>query len=483
MCLNKRWLGVRIWRLWISGWLVGLLLVVCFAYPQQVQALLRPDSFTLLAEKSGGAVVNIRTEKNARSQDRVFRHFFQSPFGDQDPFEEFFRRFHGDGSQREFRQQSLGSGFLISEDGYIVTNNHVIEGADKIQVKLKSGEEYDAEIVGRDTKTDLALIRIVAENPLPHIRMGNSDALKVGEWVVAIGSPFGLEQTVTAGIVSAKGRVIGSGPYADFIQTDASINPGNSGGPLINLDGEVVGINTAIVSSGQGIGFAIPVNLARGIIDQLRASGSVTRGWMGVVIQSVDKAMADYQGLDEPKGVFVMRAIEGDPAHAAGIRAGDVITHINGREVADTRELTLRVAEAKVGESLKVRVVRGGKPKDFTVTVARRTDDEVRAPEPSDEKPGPAGDALGLSLQGLDAAAADRMGVNRDAGMVVVAVAEGSAAQKAGIRRGDLVMEINHHKIDSTKAYERVLKKIRKGERMQFLIQRRGQLLVIAMER
>lgn len=468
---------------WEKKWILGFCLALCLSFSVDAHALLRPDSFTLLAEKSGGAVVNIRTEKNAPAQDRVFRHFFQSPFGNQDPFEEFFKRFQEGNPQKEFRQRSLGSGFLISEDGYIVTNNHVIEGADKIQVKLKTGEEYDAEIVGRDSKTDLALIRIAPEKALPYIRMGDSDALKVGEWVMAIGSPFGLEQTVTAGIVSAKGRVIGSGDYDDFIQTDASINPGNSGGPLINLEGEVVGINTAIVASGQGIGFAIPVNLARGIVEQLRASGSVTRGWMGVEIQPLDKSLAEYHGLATAKGVLVMRAIEGDPAHIAGIRGGDIITHINGREVADTRELILRVAEAKVGDTLKVGVVRSGKKREFTVAVGRRADEEggekPLAPEMQKED----ADDLGLSLKVLDEAMAERLDRVKGAGLFVEAVLEGSTAEKAGIRQGDLVVEINHSKMDSLKAYDRVVKKAKKGERLHFLIQRRGQFLVIAMER
>ncbi|TYT74895.1 DegQ family serine endoprotease [Desulfobotulus mexicanus] len=459
-----------------------LALFFCF-FAVQSHALLRPDSFTVLAEKAGGAVVNIRTEKTTQSQDRVFRHFFESPFGENDPFEEFFRRFHGDNNpQREFRRQSLGSGFMISEDGYIVTNNHVIEGADKIRVKLKDGEEYDARIVGRDPKTDLALIRIEADKKFPYISMGDSSTLRVGEWVMAIGSPFGLEQTVTAGIVSAKGRVLGSGPYDDFIQTDASINPGNSGGPLLNLDGEVVGINTAIVSSGQGIGFAIPVNLAKGIIAQLKASGSVTRGWMGVEIQPLDPAMASYHGMKEAKGVFVVRAIEGDPAHRAGIRGGDIITRINGQQVEDTKDLILKVAAAKVGETIEVTVVRSGKEKKLGVTVARR-DDAGELKKESPPEPSATEDALGLSLRVLDENMAERMGVDRDAGLLVAGVSEGSAADKAGLRRGDLIMEINHKKMDSLKAYEAVLKKAKKKERLQFLIQRRGQFLVISMDR
>lgn len=454
----------------------------CLALP--AQAALRPDSFALLAEKSGPAVVNIRTEKTTQSGDRMFRHFFSNPFGNKDPFEDFFKQFQENIPQRDYKQRSLGSGFLISPDGYIVTNNHVIEGADKIQVKIKNGEEYDAEIVGRDPNTDLALIRIVAEKPLPFIRMGDSEALKVGEWVVAIGSPFGLEQTVTAGIVSAKGRVIGSGFYDDFIQTDASINPGNSGGPLINLAGEVVGINTAIVASGQGIGFAIPVNLAKGIIEQLKKDGTVSRGWLGVEIQPLDKAMAEYHGLAEAKGVYVVRAIEGDPAYAAGIRSGDVITHINGERINDTRDLTFKIAATKAGDKVRISVLREGKKREFTVKVAKRSENLAqRDAGKSDDTTASGTDDLGFSLQNLDEALAERMGLSRKNGVLVAEVEAKSTAGRAGFRKGDILSEINHNKINTVEEYKKILKKINKDERLQFLVQRRGQFLVISIER
>lgn len=447
-------------------------------------AALRPDSFAVLAEKSGPAVVNIRTEKITQSGDRMFRHFFSNPFGNKDPFEEFFKQFQENMPQKDYRQRSLGSGFLISADGYIVTNNHVIDGADKIQVKMKDGEEYDAEIVGKDPNTDLALIRITAAKPFPFIRMGDSENLKVGEWVVAIGSPFGLEQTVTAGIVSAKGRVIGSGFYDDFIQTDASINPGNSGGPLINLDGEVIGINTAIIASGQGIGFAIPVNLAKGIIEQLKKDGTVSRGWLGVEIQPIDKAMAEYHGLSEAKGVYVVRAIEGDPAHAAGIRSGDVITHVNGVQVNDTRDLTFKIAATKAGENARVSVLREGKKRDFTVKVAKRSENLTQKDSGKTDGAKPSGkDDLGLSLQTIDEAMAERLGLSKKNGVIVAEVEAKSPAGKAGFRKGDIISEINHNKVNTVEEYKKALGKIKKNERLQFLIQRRGQFLVISVER
>ena len=271
-----------------------------------------PDSFSTLADTVSPAVVNISTVKTIKGGGPVFRHFYQSPFGDQDPFKDFFDKFFGNERQREFKQRSLGSGFIIDKEGYIVTNNHVIAGADEIKVKLNSGKEYDAKIIGRDPSTDIALIKIKADSSYSVATFGNSDALKVGQWVVAIGNPFGLEHTVTAGIVSAKGRVIGSGPYDDFIQTDASINPGNSGGPLINMKGRVIGINTAIIAGGNGIGFAIPANMAKGVIKQLKNEGAVTRGWLGVGIQNISDEMAEYYGIKDKNGVLVSQIFPGE---------------------------------------------------------------------------------------------------------------------------------------------------------------------------
>ncbi|MDP7417207.1 MAG: trypsin-like peptidase domain-containing protein, partial [Desulfobacterales bacterium] len=293
-------------------------------------SLIAPGSFSDLAARVSSAVVNIRTVKTIKGGGRVFRQFRPGPHGKDDPFHDFFDKFFGEKDQREFRQRSLGSGFVIDKKGFIVTNNHVIENADKIKVKLKDGKEFDAEIVGRDPNTDLALIKIESPNSLPVIELGDSNILKVGEWVVAIGSPFGLEHTVTAGIVSAKGRVIGSGPYDDFIQTDASINPGNSGGPLIDMAGKVVGINTAIIASGQGIGFAVPINMAKQIIEQLKESGEVSRGWLGVEIQPLSDEMAEYYGIKDRKGALVVKTFPDDPAYKAGIRSKDIIIELNG---------------------------------------------------------------------------------------------------------------------------------------------------------
>jgi serine protease Do len=273
-----------------------------------------PD-FVELAARLKPTVVNISTAKTIAPQ-KGFRH--PGPFGS-DPFEDFFNRFFEQMPQRPFKQKSLGSGFIISDDGYILTNNHVVAGADEIKVKLTDGREFKGEVKGADEKLDLALVKIVGKDHFPVALLGDSDTIKVGEWVMAIGNPFGLEQTVTAGIISATGRVIGSGPYDDYLQTDASINPGNSGGPLFNGRGEVIGINTAIVAGGQGIGFAIPVNMAKGIITQLKETGKVTRGWIGVAIQTVTPDLAQSFGLPTEKGALVSEVVKDGPADKAGM--------------------------------------------------------------------------------------------------------------------------------------------------------------------
>ncbi|MFC1815440.1 Do family serine endopeptidase [Thermodesulfobacteriota bacterium] len=341
--------------LWISN------LFACTTTEAKTKEIyLTPESFTSLAEKVSPTVVNIRTVKTVKGNGRVSRHSIPGPYGKENPFHDFFNKFFGDEQQREFKQRSLGSGFIIDKAGYIVTNNHVVENADKIKVKLKDGDEFDAEVVGRDPNTDLAFIKIEALKDLPVLKTGDSVSLKVGQWVVAIGSPFGFEQTVTAGIVSAKGRVIGSGPYDDFIQTDASINPGNSGGPLINMQGEVVGINTAIIASGHGIGFAIPINLAQGIIEQLKTSGEVTRGWLGVAIQPLSRELADYYGIKKDSGVLVTNVFKGDPAEQSGIRPRDIILEVNGKEIEDHRDLTRTIANTGVGETAQIKILRDG---------------------------------------------------------------------------------------------------------------------------
>jgi serine protease Do len=442
------------------------------------EAVMVPVNFTELAEKAKPGVVNIRTVKTTNGGGPVFRHFFgRNPHGGQDPFQDFF----GLGPQREFKQRSLGSGFLLDNEGYIVTNNHVVEDADQIKVRLFDEAEYDATIIGRDPKTDLALIKIDAPSKdLKPLELGDSDTIPVGSWVVAIGSPFGLEQTVTAGIVSAKGRIIGSGPYDDFIQTDASINPGNSGGPLLNLKGEVVGINTAIVASGQGIGFAIPINMAHGIIDQLKDSGEVSRGWLGVGIQDLTPELAEYYAIKEKEGVLVTQTYEGDPADKAGIKEGDVIVAVDGKRIASSRELSRTVAEAGVGNKMSLTVLRDGREKEIDVKLAKRPDTE-----PTMARGEARSDDLGLKVRAIDPEIAERLGLDENTkGVVVTGVNPDSKAAEADIRQGDVVIEINRKPVTSLDDYQNQLRQIDKGDTVQMLLRRGGGgLLAVKFER
>jgi serine protease Do len=427
-----------------------------------------PESFSTLAETVSPAVVNIRTVKTIKGGGPVFRHFHQGPWGDQDPFKDFFEKFFGDEQQREFKQRSLGSGFIIDKDGYIVTNNHVIADADEIKVKLNSGKEYDAKIIGRDPSTDIALIKIKADSNYSVVNLGDSDALKVGEWVVAIGSPFGLEHTVTAGIVSAKGRVIGSGPYDDFIQTDASINPGNSGGPLINMKGNVVGINTAIIASGQGIGFAVPVNMAKGVIKQLKEEGEVTRGWLGVGIQDINDEIAEYYGLKGKKGVMVSEIFPGDPADKAGIRTKDIILDVNGQKIEASRELTRIIAGFHVGEKVKIKVLRDGKEKLFTVKIAKREQEKIA----SHSIPNKEQEAFGIRVSNLTPQIARELNLQGTEGVVVTGVQPNSQGGDKGIKTRDIIKEINHQSINTVDDYENAIRKVKKGDTVSMFIKR-----------
>ncbi|MDI6686659.1 MAG: DegQ family serine endoprotease [Desulfobacterales bacterium] len=428
-----------------------------------------PESFSNLAESVSPAVVNIRTVKTIQGGGRVFRHFSKSPFGEDDPMKDFFEKFFGEQSPRDFKQRSLGSGFIIDKDGYIVTNNHVVENADKIKVKLKNGKEFDAKIVGKDSNTDLALIKIKSRRDLPVVILGDSDSLKVGQWVVAIGSPFGLEHTVTAGIVSAKGRVIGSGPYDDFIQTDASINPGNSGGPLVNMKKEVVGINTAIIANGQGIGFAIPINLAKGIVEQLKQSGEVTRGWLGVAIQDLNEELAKYYGVNGKNGVLVAEVFPGDPADEAGIKPNDIILEVNNKEVETGRDLTTLIANTGVGKLVKIKLLRNGAEKTVEVKIAKRDASKVYA----DKSKKGEEDELGIQVSKITPEIAGRFNMaSEEKGVIVIAIKPDSKASEAGLTQGDIIKEINRTEINTPDKYYSQIKKIKKGEPIEILIKR-----------
>lgn len=446
----------------------------CCVIPETQAKYAAPESFSQLTETVSPSVVNIRTVKTLKEGGYVFRHF-PKPFGENDPFKDFFEKFFGDEQQKDFKQRSLGSGFIIDKEGYIVTNNHVIEDADEIQVKLKNGEEYDAEIRGRDPNTDLALIKIKSGHNLPFVPLGDSDALKVGEWVMAIGSPFGLEQTVTAGIVSAKGRVIGSGPYDDFIQTDASINPGNSGGPLLNMKGEVVGINTAIIASGQGIGFAVPINLARGVVDQLKEHGEVTRGWLGVAIQDLTKELAEYYGVESKEGVLVTEVFEGDPADKAGIEPKDIILEVNGKKVETTRDLTRIIADLGVGEWASIKILRNGDEKIFRVKISKREDEKILSGKDHKEHE----DELGIKVSNLTPELGNRFGVKESKGVIVTDIESGSKGEKAGIMIGDIIKEVNHEPVNTVVDYTQAIGKVKSGDSVQMFIRRRNSGFIV----
>jgi serine protease Do len=426
-----------------------------------------PANFSQLAKDARPGVVNIRTVKTIKGGGRVFRHFFGNPFGRKDPFHEFYGP-PSDKQAPDFKQQSLGSGFIIDREGHIVTNNHVIEGADQIKVRLADDREFEAEVIGRDPNTDLALVKIKKDSDLVPLALGDSDKLAVGSWVVAIGSPFGLEQTVTAGIVSAKGRVIGNGPYDDFIQTDASINPGNSGGPLLNLNGEVVGINTAIVAQGQGIGFAIPINLAQGIIDQLKEHGSVTRGWLGVGIQDLTPELAEYYGLKEKQGVLVAQVFEDDPAEQAGIKPNDIIIAVDGKTINSSRKLTSTIAAIPVGKKAAIKILRDGKEQTLNVKISKRDDSELVAKRESES-----GGELGFQVAELTPEMARRFGHSEaEKGVLVVGVQPGSKADDAGVRQGDLVKEVNRKSVSTVKELRSEVDKVKKSEKVQLLVKR-----------
>ncbi len=431
-----------------------------------------PGSFAELSKQASPAVVNISAVKIVKSHGGM-----PMPFGADDPFKDFFEFFYRDRQPRDFKQQSLGSGFIIDKAGFILTNNHVVESTDEIKVKLADGREFKAEIVGRDPKTDLALISIEPESDLPTLSLGDSETAQVGDWVIAIGNPFGLGHTVTAGIVSAKYRQIGAGSYDNFIQTDASINPGNSGGPLLNTAGEAIGINTAIFSRSGGnigIGFAIPINMAKDILPQLK-EGRVVRGWLGVMIQEVTPELKEKLGLSDVHGALVADVTSGGPAEKAGIKRGDVIVGFNGKEIKEMKELPFLVASSPVGSEAEVDIVRNGKRMTITVTLGKLTDEEEDAPVETRLE-------LGMSLETLTPDKAAAMGLTGTEGVVVTQVAQGSPAAEAGVRPGDVIVEVDKTPVGNVENFEAAAARFNPGDTMLLLIKRRGATLFLTLK-
>ncbi len=461
------------------------LLALVLIAAQNVSAGSLPE-FTELATKCGPAVVNINTEKTTKAAGP--EDFFGEMFRNMPPgFERFFEPF-GRGGKRPHvnKQKSLGSGFLISADGYIVTNFHVVDGADVIRVtldeKAAEGRTVKATLVGSDEETDLALLKIEVKEELPFLKFGNSDNLKVGEWVLAIGNPFGLDHSVTAGILSAKGRRINAGAFDNFLQTDASINPGNSGGPLINMNGEVIGINTAIIASGQGIGFAIPSNMASDIISQVRSGKKVSRGWLGIVIQDVDEPTAQALGLPDHKGAMVVSVQPGQPAEKGGMKDGDIIRKIDGQTVEDRDELLRIVASRKPGTEAKVEVLREGAAKTLTVKLGDRSSNLEgglsSAPGSQTDK---SEGTLGLTVRPLKPEEAQQLDIS--GGVVILDIDQDKPAASTDLRPGDVIVKANMKPVKTVQELSRIVKQegVKRGA-VLLQINRRGDLIFRTVE-
>jgi serine protease Do len=451
--------------------------------PQASAASLAPETFADIAQKYSPAVVNISTQKTFKGKSSRREFFHPGPMpGPNEPFWEFFEKFFPE-MPREHTQRSLGTGFIIDPKGLIITNEHVVKNADKIKVKMagQDGKEYTATVKGRDPLTDIALLQIDSKDGnFPSLTMGDSDKIRVGDWVVAIGNPFGLGHTVTQGIISAKGRIIGAGRYDNFLQTDAAINPGNSGGPLLNLEGQVVGINTAIVAAGQGIGFAIPSNMVKNIIEQLETKGKVVRGMLGVQVQMVTPELAKSFGMSEPKGALVSEVHPGSPAEKAGVKREDIIIEYNGTPIHEMNELPRLVAATPPGTKATIKVLRNGKEVTLPITVTELKEDSFgkEASEPGNEE-----NTIGLVVEDLDSRLARRFDLGSETkGVIVVEVVPGSSASDAGFRQGDIILEVNGKAVSDSKSFQKLIKAQPKKSYVRFLVKREGRTLILAVE-
>ena len=496
--MNKAFRGITVGLVAVTFLVIGLVIASQLSFTPPTEAgqkslwkdgssessTSRPGSFADLAEELSPAVVNISTATVVKERSSDLGR--QNPFGDRSPFrdffgDEFFRRFF-DGPKQPRTQRSLGSGFIINEGGYIITNNHVVDGADEIVVILKGGDEYPAKVIGKDKKTDLALIKIEPKNGLPITKLGDSDKSRVGDWVLAIGNPFGLGHTVTAGIISAKGRELGAGPYDDFIQTDTAINPGSSGGPLFDMAGNVIGINSAIYTrSGgyQGVGFSIPINLAKNIITQLKGEGTVTRAWLGVLIQRITPELQESLDLKTRRGALVADVVENGPAAKAGIKRGDVVISFNSQDVDSQHELPTMVAYLPVGKEVEVVVIRGGKKKTFKVVLEQMEDEPVIAGKSIEEHQ----EGLGLTVQDITEQIAEQLNLKGTLGVLVSGVNQGGLAAEAGIRRGDVILEVNRSSVKDVKSMTEILKRDKDKKSVLFLINRSGRTIFVALSK
>ncbi len=450
--------------------LITLLVFASFA----VQARSLPE-FSALAEDNSPSVVNISTKQHKTVPNRLNRDFQIPELPEGSPLNEFFRHFFGEGQgqapgePREYDARSLGSGFIISDDGYIMTNAHVVSGADEILVRLSDRREYLAEVIGMDKTSDVALLKIDAKG-LPQVKIGNTNKLKVGEWVLAIGSPFGFDHSVTAGIVSAKGRSLPNENYVPFIQTDVAINPGNSGGPLFNLDGEVVGINSQIYSRTggfMGLSFAIPIELAMNVVDQLRTSGEVKRGWLGVMIQDVTRELAESFGMEYPYGALIARVMPGSPSEKAGLEVGDVILEYNGTKLESSSMLQHLVGASNIDKPAELEILRNGQRKKVQVNIGELKNDMAQGGMPIQERRS----SLGMQVVELDDEIRNQYKLDGIKGVFVQSVDDG-AGKKAGIEPGDVIQMINRERVSSVEEFEAAVKKLPKGATVAVLIHR-----------
>lgn len=431
-----------------------------------------PD-FTKLVEDNSAAVVNISTTQKVKHP--MMPHGFQMPDIPEDsPWGDFLRRFFGEdgGKMEEFETQSLGSGFIIDQDGYVVTNNHVVKNAEEIIVRLSDRRELPAKVIGTDPRSDVALLKVDADK-LPVVKVGRSHDLKVGEWVMAIGSPFGFDHSVSVGVVSAIGRNLPSENYVPFIQTDVAINPGNSGGPLFNLDGEVVGINSQIYSRTggfMGLSFAIPVDVAMDVVKQLKTTGKVARGWLGILIQDVNRELAESFGMKQPRGAVVLRVLPDSPAAKAGFKVGDVVVEFDGKKIYRSSDLPLAVGQADIGSKSNVTVIREGKSKTLKVTIAELPPEEELA-EAQPSQPGKVkADKLGLRVETLSSEQREQMDLGKRG--VIVRDVEAGPARSAGIRPGDILLVINNQDVTSAEQFAKLVKDLPEGKSVPVLIQR-----------
>jgi serine protease Do len=432
--------------------------------------------FAAVAKEIEPAVVNINTEQVIHAAGNRMEDPFSGFFGGRGPFGQFSE------APRDYKQKSLGSGFIVDPSGYILTNNHVVENASSIKVKLNDGRMLNAKVVGTDKQTDLAVVKVNAGN-LPVVRLAGADEVEVGDWVLAFGSPFGLEKTMTAGIISAKGRVIGAGPYDNFLQTDAAINPGNSGGPLVNLRGDVVGINTMIASESggfQGVGFAIPAQMAEQVYGQIVKVGHVSRGWLGVQIQDLTPELARGFGVKQEKGALVAEVEPNGPAAKAGLRSGDIITEYNRQKITDGRDLSLAVASTKPGAPSSLVVLRDGQEKTLSLTPGERPSDTAEDSRPA--QPGEEHGRLGVMVENITPEIQRQLNLSSTRGALITEVRPGTPAEDAGLRPGDIVREINHSNVAAAADLQNGLKALNKGDNVLLKVERRGQTLYVAIQ-